>query len=93
MPSSDPQQQWCDDLIARFSERAEAVKSRPMPPLEGTSRQAWIKNVQQSYTDYAIIADAAASLEDGILTITVDLRPQGERETSGSVKSNSRGNI
>ena len=29
--------------------------------------------------DYAIIADASASLDDGILTLTVDLRPEDER--------------
>ena len=31
------------------------------------------------YMDYAIIADAEGSLEDGILTLTVDLRPEDER--------------
>lgn len=93
MPSSDPQQQWCDDFIARFNERAEAVRNRPMPPLEGYSRKAWIQNTQQTYTDYAIIADSVASLDEGIFTIKVDLRSQGERETSVSIENNNRGNI
>jgi limonene-1,2-epoxide hydrolase len=62
-------------LVARFAERAAAVKSRGMPPIEGPERQAFIRRAKQDYMDYAMLADAEATIEDGILTLRVDLRP------------------
>jgi hypothetical protein len=64
-------------MIARFQERAAAVKRRNLPPVGGDERQAFIKQAEQDFMDYAIIGDAEATLEDGILTLTVDLRPKG----------------
>lgn len=62
-----------DALLARFRERAEAVRSRNMPPIGGDERQRFLDQAQADFMDFAIIGDAEASLEDGILTI--DLRP------------------
>ena len=64
-----------DAMLARFRERAEAVKGRPLPPVAGPDRQRFIDQQQTDYLDYAILADATWSLDDGILTFTVDLRP------------------
>jgi|TARA_R110002051_G_scaffold267691_1_gene327632 hypothetical protein len=91
--TAEGQQAWCEQLVERFQQRADAVKKRPMPPLEGLSRQQWIEETRQAYMDYAIIADAIASLKDGILVMKVDLRPQGERETSVNIKGDDRGHI
>ena len=65
-----------DAMITRFKERAHAVKDRPLPPIAGEERAKFIAQAQQDFMDYAIIGDATATLEDGILTLTVDLRPK-----------------
>lgn len=65
-----------DAMIARFQERAAAVKRRNLPPVAGDERTRFIEQAKQDYMDYAIIGDATASLDDGILTLTVDLRPK-----------------
>ena len=65
-----------DAMIKRFQERARAVKDRPLPPVAGAERQHFIDQAQQDFMDYALIGDASGSLEKGILTLTVDLRPK-----------------
>ena len=65
-----------DAMIKRFQERARAVKDRPLPPVAGAERKHFIDQAQQDFMDYAIIGDATGALEDGILTLTVDLRPK-----------------
>ena len=64
-----------DAMIARFKERAAAVKKRNLPPVAGDERTRFIEQAKIDFMDYAIIADATARLDDGILTLTVDLRP------------------
>ena len=56
--------------------RADAVKDRPLPPVAGAERQMFIEQAELDYMDYAIVADATWTFEDGILTLRVDLRPQ-----------------
>jgi len=65
-----------DAMIERFRNRATAVRNRPLPPIAGEERTAFIRQAQLDYQDFAIIGDATASLEAGILTLTVDLRPK-----------------
>ena len=65
-----------DAMIKRFQERAKAVKDRPLPPVAGAERQHFLDQAQQDFMDYAIIGDATGTLDDGILTLTVDLRPK-----------------
>ena len=69
----DPQ-----EMVARFRQRAEAVRTRGMPPIEGAERQRFREQAQRDYTDYAMIGDAEADLTDGILTLRIDLRPKGD---------------
>jgi len=61
-------------MIDRFSKRAAAVKDRGIPPVEGPERQRFIAQAKVDYMDYAMIADSNGSLEEGILTLTIDLR-------------------
>ncbi|QQS24519.1 MAG: hypothetical protein IPM43_14115 [Actinomycetota bacterium] len=68
-----------DAMIARFRERAAAVKRRPLPPVAGEERQNFIEQAQLDFQDFAIIADAVATVEDGVLVLRVDLRPPEER--------------
>ena len=60
----------------RFRRRAEAVKSRPLPPVAGEERAHFIRQAQLDYQDFAIIGDAEATLDDGVLVLRVDLRPK-----------------
>jgi len=62
-----------DAMLARFRERAEAVRSRNMPPIGGEERQRFIDQAQADFMDFAIIGDAEATMEDGVLILRVDL--------------------
>jgi hypothetical protein len=64
-----------DAMIRRFRARAEAVRSRGLPPVEGPDRQRVKEQAQADFMDYAMLGDAEASIEDGILTFHIDLRP------------------
>jgi hypothetical protein len=66
-------------MIARYKERADAVKRRPLPPVAGEERQMFLKQAQSDFQDFAMIGDAEASLEDGILVLRIDLRPPDSR--------------
>ena len=63
-------------MVQRFRERAEAVQRRGMPPIEGPERQQFMRQAQLDFQDYAMLGDAQASVEDGILTLEIDLRPK-----------------
>jgi len=65
-----------DAMLARFRERAAAVKKRNLPPVAGDERTRFIEQAKIDFMDYAIIGDATGTVEDGILTLTVDLRPK-----------------
>ncbi|HEY2429948.1 MAG TPA: hypothetical protein VGI06_13510 [Acidimicrobiales bacterium] len=62
-------------MVERFRERARAVKNRGIPPIEGPERKRFVDRMQIDYQDFAMLGDAAATLEDGILVLRVDLRP------------------
>jgi hypothetical protein len=62
-----------DAMLARFRERADAVKKRPLPPVAGPERQQFIEQAQLDFQDFAIIGDAHWSFVDGVLTLTVNL--------------------
>lgn len=63
-------------MIQRFRDRAEAVRNRTLPPVAGEERTLFLNQAQTDFQDFAIIGDAEASLDDGILVLKVDLRPQ-----------------
>ena len=66
-------------MIQRFRDRAHAVKSRPLPPVGGDERALFIEQAQLDFQDFAIIGDAEATIEDGVLVLRVDLRPPDAR--------------
>jgi hypothetical protein len=68
-----------DEMIARFRERAHAVKQRPLPPVAGEERAQFVRQAQVDFRDFAMVGDAVASLEDGFLVLRVDLRPPEQR--------------
>ncbi|HET9442572.1 MAG TPA: hypothetical protein VFO65_04570 [Acidimicrobiales bacterium] len=65
-------------MIERFRARARAVRGRGLPPVEGAERKRFIEQMQLDFMDFAMLGDAVGRLEDGILTLTVDLRPKDE---------------
>lgn len=69
-----------DAMLARFKERAAAVRKRPLPPVAGEERQAFVKQANTDFMDFAIIGDAIGTIEDGMLVLRVDLRPADQRQ-------------
>jgi len=67
------------EMIARFKERAAAVRRGPLPPVAGEERQHFIAQANVDFQDFAMIGDATATLEDGVLTLRIDLRPADKR--------------
>jgi hypothetical protein len=78
MPGFDPH-----EMVTRFRARAEAVRTRGMPPIEGPERQRFREQAQRDFADFAMIGDAEAELVDGILTLRIDLRPPPESAGDG----------
>ncbi len=64
------------EMIERFRERAAAVRRRGLPPVEGAERQMILRQMQLDFQDFAMLGDAVGTVEDGILTLRVDLRPE-----------------
>lgn len=62
-------------MLQRFRDRAHAVRSRPLPPVAGEERTRFIEQAQIDFQDYAMVGDAEASMEDGVLVLRIDLRP------------------
>jgi hypothetical protein len=67
-----------NEMIARFKDRAQAVRKRPLPPVAGEERQLFLTNAENDFRDFAIIGDAVASIEDGVLTLRIDLNPPAQ---------------
>jgi hypothetical protein len=65
-----------DGMLQRFRDRAAAVRKRPLPPIAGEERTAFIRQAQADFQDFAIIGDAQATIDDGVLTLRIDLRPE-----------------
>jgi hypothetical protein len=67
-----------NEMIARFRDRAAAVKKRPLPPVAGEERTLFLQQAQVDFQDFAIIGDAEALVEDGVLVLRIDMRPQAK---------------
>lgn len=62
-----------EEFTARYRERAKSVKNRGIPPVEGEARRAFIKQAEDDYTDYSLVAGAQAAVEDGFLVLRIPL--------------------
>jgi len=67
-----------NDMVLRFRERAEAVKRRGLPPVEGPDRLRFIEAAKLDFQDFAMLGDATATLDGGVLRLEIDLRPPSE---------------
>lgn len=68
-----------DAMLQRYRERAAAVRKRPLPPVAGAERQHFIEQAQTDYMDFAIIGDAVGAIEEGVLVLRIDLRPDATK--------------
>jgi hypothetical protein len=75
-----PQELDVDAMLQRFRDRAHAVRQRGVPPIEGADRKRFVDQARTDFMDYAMIGDAVATLEGGILTLAIDLRPDSARQ-------------
>ena len=62
-----------DGMLARFRERAAAVRDRPLPPVAGPERQRFAEQAQLDFQDFAIVGDATWEFTDGVLTLRMNL--------------------
>lgn len=62
-----------EEFLSRFRARADAVKDRGIPPLEGEARQLFIKQAEKDYLDYSLVGGASWSIEDGHLVLKIAL--------------------
>jgi hypothetical protein len=60
-------------FLQRFADRAEAVKERGVPPLEGQARKVFIESAEKDYLDYSLVASASWAVEDGHLVLRIPL--------------------
>ncbi len=67
-------------MVERFRARADAVRSRGLPPIEGPDRERFKQQAQADFMDFAMIGDAEPSIEEGVLTLRIDLRPPAPTE-------------
>ena len=71
-----------DEMIQRFRDRAHAVRNRTLPPVAGEERMRFIRQAEVDFQDFAIIGDAEASVDDGVLVLRIDLRPDADPGTA-----------
>jgi hypothetical protein len=62
-----------DQLLARFRERAAAVKERNLPPVAGPERTRLIEQAEQDYLDFTLVGSASWQVEEGHLVLRVPL--------------------
>lgn len=62
-----------DEFLKRFRDRAEAVRERGIPPLEGEARRAFIQSMELDYMDYSLIGSATWAVEDQHLVLRIPI--------------------
>ena len=60
-----------DEFLARFRERADAVKARGVPPLENEARRAFVAQAETDYLDFSLVGSASWSVEEGNLVLRI----------------------
>lgn len=67
-----------DALIARYRERADAVKERGLPPVAGDERQLFLKQAELDYLDFSLVGNATWAVEDDQLVLRIPLHSNGD---------------
>lgn len=63
-----------DAMLERYSERAQAVRERPLPPVAGEERKKFIQQAETDYTDFALVANASWEIDDSHLVLRIPLQ-------------------
>ncbi|HEY7704797.1 MAG TPA: hypothetical protein VID03_08230 [Acidimicrobiia bacterium] len=63
-----------DALLARFRDRAEAVRHRSLPPVAGEERRLFIEAAEIDFMDFSLIGAAEWSVEEGSLVLRIPLQ-------------------
>ncbi len=69
-----------DEMIERFRDRARAARDRPMPPVTGEGRTAFMRQRENDFADFSMIGSAEWSAQDGFLVLRIDMRPPEKAE-------------
>jgi hypothetical protein len=62
-----------EEFLARFRDRAEAVKARGIPPLEGEARRTFIEAAELDFQDYSLVGGAVWAVEEDNLVLRIRL--------------------
>ena len=62
-----------DEFLERFRARAEAVKTRGIPPLEGEARRSFVEQAELDHLDYSLVGSATWAVEEGALVLRIPL--------------------
>ena len=62
-----------EEFLGRFRARADAVKARGIPPLEGEARQMFIQQAEKDFLDYSLVGNASWSIGEGHLILKIEL--------------------
>ncbi len=62
-----------EEFLARFRDRAKAVKERGIPPLEGDARQRFVQQAEKDFLDYSLVGSATWAIEANHLVLRIPL--------------------
>ncbi len=63
-------------MIARFANRAQAAKERPLPPVAGAERNKFLEARDTDFLDFNLLGHASWEVEDDHLVLRIPLKPQ-----------------
>jgi hypothetical protein len=63
-----------DAMLKRYSQRAKAVRERPLPPVAGEERKKFVEQAETDFTDYALVASATWELDETHLILKIPLQ-------------------
>jgi len=63
-----------DAMLRRYSERAQAVRDRPLPPVAGEERKKFIDQAEIDYIDFALVANASWEIDGEHLVLKIPLQ-------------------
>jgi predicted ATPase len=64
-----------DAVLARYRDRAAAVRERGLPPVAGDERKRLIQQAETDYLDFSLIAAATWEVEGDLLVLRIPLHP------------------
>ena len=62
-----------EEFLARFRQRAEAVKARGIPPLEGEARRTFVEQSEMDFLDFSLVGRATWAVEEDNLVLRIAL--------------------